>query len=390
MSDDYYSILGVTKTCSQDEIKKAYKKLALKWHPDKNKSSDAIDMFKKIGEAYATLSEPSKREIYDKYGREGLDQNGIHFDPNNIFDMFQHVFGGQHPFPGFFENMFQSEHINQSRNIELMEKIQLIDVFNGKKIKRDIIRETICSGCNGMGSDNGLEYICTVCKGKKIVQQQHRMGNLITINTIACITCKGTGTNYGTHKCKLCNGSKMINESYQINYDLSPGYADGDIIIIPECGHANPSTKTRRDVVIKIVIEQDKRFHRNVTINGKFKIGDSNLLTQLDISLAESLCGFTKTFTHITGKQLTFKIDHIIHKGSLHIINGEGMPHKPQKIPHNEIDNHKCGDLYIIFNVIYPESLHSDQKHEIWKSLTRQQLYEQNIPVTVKINKVFE
>lgn len=395
MADDYYSILGVDRNANQDDIKKSYRKLALKWHPDKNKDPEAVDMFKKIGEAYDTLSDPEKRKVYDQFGKDGLNNHGMNFDPNDIFNIFKNAFGEQSPFggmpgmfppgmfpPGMFQpGMFQQGN-PQQQSIEIIEQIKLKDVFTGKNIKREFNRNSICSGCKGTGSDDGVERTCKTCNGKKMVQQQTRMGPMISISTIQCPSCKGSGSASGSHVCKKCNGSRLINDTYTINIDIPIGCSDGEIFVIENIGNIDLSSKKRGNVIVKISIEQNEKFFRNAVINGKIKIGGTDLLTQINITLAESLCGFTKTIKHIDGRDITFSIKNIIKNGDLYTINGEGMPSKT---------NHQKGNLHILFDVEFMQSLSFEKRKALWEILTDKPYKEQLFtPMQVSIVKFGE
>jgi DnaJ-class molecular chaperone len=382
MTENYYTVLGIEKKCSQDDIKKSYRKLALKWHPDKNKSPEADEMFKKIGEAYDILSDPEKRQVYDQYGKEGLDNHGMHFDPGNIFDIFKQAFGDQSPFgiqgmfsqgmsgmfPQGMQGMFQQGNSSQQRNIEFVEQIQLKDVFTGKKILREFKRDSMCAKCQGDGSDDGIERKCKSCGGRKYVQQQIRMGPMVSINTVPCPTCHGNGSDNGTHMCKKCSGAKLTNENYSIECVLPSGYIDGDIIVVENCGNFDLSSKKRGDVIIKIAVQQNENFLRNVSINGKIKIDGIDLLTQVNITLAESLCGFTKTIRHVDGRDITFSINDIVKNGTLYTIVGEGIPKK---------DSRNRGNLHVMFNVEYIDTLSPEKKRAIWEILTDKKYVEQ-------------
>lgn len=396
MEDDYYSILGVDKNANQDDIKKSYRKLAVKWHPDKNKEPGATDMFKKIGEAYDILSDPEKRKVYDQFGKDGLNNRGMNFDPNDMFNIFENVFGKQSPFgmsgmfsqgmfpPGMFPpGMFQQGNMQQhQQNIEIVEQIKLKDIFTGKNIRKEFNRNSICTHCKGTGSDDGVERICKTCNGKKLVQQQTRMGPMISVSTIQCPSCKGSGSASGSHMCKKCNGSKLINDTHSIDINIPIGCADGEIYVIENVGNIDLSSKKRGTVIVKISVEQDEKFIRNAVINGKIRIDGADLLMQMNITLAESLCGFTKTIKHIDGRDITFSIKNIIKNGELYTINGEGLPSKT---------NGRKGNLHILFNIEYMQSLSFEKRKALWEILMDKPYKEQLFtPMQVNIVKFGE
>ena len=358
MSDDFYSILEIKKTATVDEIKKAYKKLALKWHPDKNKDANATEMFTKIGEAYNTLIDPEKRKIYDQFGKEGLNNHGMQFNPNDMFNIFKHAFGEQSPFG--MPNMFQQN--NQPiRHIEIQEKITLRDVYTGKKTHVNFSRDSNCPSCNGIGSDDGVDRVCKTCNGRKLVQQQTRMGMMISISTIPCPTCHGSGSDNGSHVCKKCSGNKIIKENYHVDVEIPIGCSDGEIISFDNIGNYDINSKKRSNVYIRIAIEQNDKFIRNAVIDGKIRIDGADLLTQITISFAESLCGFSRNIELIDGSSISFSVSDIIKHGDLYSIAGKGMPIK---------NTSHFGNLHIMFQVDYISSLSDDKKKLLWKLLT--------------------
>lgn len=381
MTDNYYSIIGVDKTASQDDIKKAYRKLALKWHPDKNNTPEASSMFTKIGEAYDVLSDPEKRKIYDQFGKDGLTNRGMQFNPNNIFDIFKHAFGDQMQFNfgGFPHNMFGNQH--QTKNIELIEQFTLKEVFTGKKVHKDISRDNICTKCNGTGSDDGIERTCATCHGKRIVQQQNRMGMMIVMNTVECPTCKGSGTNSGVHACKKCKGTKLISETLPLDFNVPSGYSDGDNILFENIGHIDIASKKRGGVVVKIVVQPDATFMRNAVINGRIRIDGCDLLTQIDVTLAEALCGFTKNITHVDGRIIPFSLDDIVPSGTVYVIKGEGIPKK---------NTEQKGDLYVLVNVKYDNSIPLNKRKAIWNILMETPFTENTKSSNIEIVKTCE
>lgn len=362
---EYYDILEINKNCDQNEIKKSYRKLALKWHPDKNKSPEAIEMFKKINEAYDILSDPEKRKIYDQFGKDGLNNKDMQFDPNNMFNMFNSMFGEHMNFnvSGFG---FQSQ---QRSNIELVEHITLNDIFTGKTVKKTFSRKSFCVDCNSTGSSDGKEHTCKICNGRRFVQQHTRMGSMLSISTVQCPTCNGRGYDNGTHNCPKCNGEKFINESFSFDLTIPFGFTENDAIIKKNIGHYDLSTKTRGDVIIKINVMRDQNFIRNAMVNGQYRIDGYDLLTRVHITLAESLCGFTHTIKHVDNRNIIFNMSDIVKNNDLYIIENEGLQTKEKDIR---------GKLYVIFIIDYVDKLTIEQKKIIWHSITGTELVELN------------
>lgn len=361
-SQDFYNSLGVDKSASQDEIKKAYRKMALKWHPDKNKLPNASDMFKQINEAYDTLNDPEKRKIYDQFGREGLNSRGMKFEGENAFDIFSRVFGDQ----GFFgmPNIFQGMHMfheqqNKERlDIILCEQITLKDVYNGKKTTVNLQRKIQCNSCNGTGFSDKIDHTCKKCNGKKFVQIQTNIGNMISISQQHCTSCNGIGNDGCKNLCQKCNGLKFqpVNEPYAINIPV--GLVDSDILKFKNMGNFDPISRKIGDLLVKISVQHHDKFLRNVTINNKLKIENNDLAMQLEITLAEALCGVNKTFKNPNNDDIMISISDVIKNNDLYVVENCGLPKR----------NGGFGNLYVFFNVVFPV-IPIERKCQLWKIL---------------------
>jgi DnaJ-class molecular chaperone len=373
-SCDYYHILGVTKTADQSEIKKAYRGLALKWHPDKNKSTDASEKFKQINEAYDILSSPEKKEIYDKYGKEGLQRNGIRFDQSHIFDMFKNFFGQSFPFG--MNEMDTSSH----GNLEVIEAIDLVDVYMGKQIDHTINRQSMCDTCHGTGSDDGTVRQCTVCHGTKMVRKITQMGPMCTVQMSPCHQCKGSGMNQQEHCCHQCHGQRTIQEPYRLKLEVPIGVQDGETFVISGEGHIDLMTHNRGDIIVVVKFKPHSQFIHNVTINGRVQLSPLDLLTRVHVSLAESLCGFTKSIPHVNGKEVLISTYEIVKDGDLYVIDDEGLPMRDQR----------KGKLYLIFVVDMPTTIASNKRETLWKTLTDQSYTNPETLGNVKMTKVFK
>lgn len=385
MDNDYYKILEIdTKNASQTDIKKAYRAMALKWHPDKNKSPEAQDMFKKIGEAYSVLSDPEKKEIYDKFGKDGLNKQGMQFDQTKIYEMFNNIFGGN-PFGNPFNNpnnqfpfmpqQFQNR--QQSYDIEFVESLTLEEIITGKTIHKVFERTNPCNSCNCTGSDDGKERKCQKCNGQKIIQQCTTLGpGMMSINSVTCPQCHGLGFDNGIHACHNCKGEKTIKEKVSVDIIVPIGTIESDIITIPNKGNTDPATKMRGNLIIKFDIQRHNKFIRNAVINNKLRISEYNLLMQINISLADSLCGFTKEIDHLNGQKVKFSIYKIIKNNDIYVLKKFGLPMK----------NNDRGDLYIIFNVDYPNELQGGER--IYEILTGEKYKQPEKIIDIVIEKL--
>ena len=246
---DYYTILGLQKNANDNEIKKAYRKLAMKYHPDKNPDNkEAEEKFKEISEAYSVLSDPEKRKIYDKYGKEGLNpQGGMNFDPGDIFRQFFGNFGNDDgdyedfgPFGGFGNFFERSSFRNNSqpkkqkgRDIIVGLKVELKDLYVGKIFKRKVTHERVCKACEGTGSKDKIKpTICNECNGRGIKMTVHRQGFAQIMQQSPCNKCSGTGK-YSKiiNKCLKCKGNKTISEEKILEIKINPGTEENERII---------------------------------------------------------------------------------------------------------------------------------------------------------------
>lgn len=341
MSQDYYEILEIKRDADQDEIKKAYRKQALKWHPDKNQSPEAGEKFKSIGEAYSILSDPEKKLIYDKHGKEGLKHNNVNMGGQDMFEMFNRMFGGNM----FGGNMFggmnpfaQFQHAQQDLTMHLSENITLKDAWLGTKIIKEIDRRTWCSQCNGSGTKKKHSSPCPKCSGNKIIQRRHQQGNFIQITTEQCSHCHATGIN-PDDLCQSCNGNKYVNEKYKVEIPIQKGTLDGNTITLEGVGHALDNN-TRGNIVMHIQIEQHEIFKRGAQF-GNIKMTPHDLLINAQLTLAESLCGFQMSIKNPIDEIITFGSSEITYTGDVLQIPNFGMP----------INDTKKGNLYVRIEV---------------------------------------
>lgn len=288
---DYYEVLGISKNATADEIKRAFRKLAMKYHPDRNKAPDAEAKFKEINEAYEVLSDEQKRKTYDQFGFDGLNSQG--FSGGDPFDIFNQFFGGRgnasnvhfsfggdeggSPFDDIFGNIFGGNRSSRTRsnrnaeeqlydiNIKARFGITFLESILGchKKIKFKI--KKTCPECNGTGASNepGATEVCDMCHGSGMVIKQQRTPFGVMQTQGVCPKCHGQGKIIHK-KCNTCGGARYLEAEKEIEFDIEPGIINGETIVFK--GHGN-SIKTRTgDLYLTIFVQDSKVFQRQKNI----------------------------------------------------------------------------------------------------------------------------
>jgi len=337
---DYYSILGVPRDASSRQIKKAYRELSLKYHPDKNPEHG--EKFVEISNAYEVLNDDEKRRIYDQYGEEGLKDGGRGGTFKNPFDIFsQFGFGGQQ------QQQRGSPEQKKGPNVEIPLEVGLQDLYLGKTLKVGHKKQVLCPKCRGTGAKKADDVMtCPDCNGSgvKLVVQQLGPG-FVTQTQTTCDKCGGKGKIVKS-TCPFCGGKKTSIDTDSITVDIEKGMADGHPIVFEQEGDEAPET-TPGDVIFKIKTLPHKRFVRK----------GNDLHTSINITLLEALVGFTKKLKHLDGHDVEIKKNDITKPGEVIMIDEEGMPH-------HEYPS-QFGNLFIEFNIKMPTSLTEEQKTAI-------------------------
>jgi DnaJ-class molecular chaperone len=374
-SDDYYEILGLSKNASERDIKKAFKAATLKYHPDKNqgKEKECEEKFKKIIEANSVLSDPEKKNIYDKYGKQGLEENGG-INQDDIQDILKSMFGNSgFPFGkmsgGFpFGGMQNDDSDDEIPDVQTIIDLTLEELYTGKQITKTIERGCLCDACDGTGSEDKKNNICENCKGRGMVTMVKHMGPMMVQQMVQpCGKCNGKGGNK-SKMCKTCDGNKGITKPYNFECEIPKGAYSRYDITIPNEGNEIPkeSRKTNKNRTdIKLIIREIPHsvFKHMFVIEGKKDLPDpADLLIDINISLAESLCGFIKNINHLDGKQYHLSYNKLVKHGEVIIFKELGMPSLEKE--------NKFGDLYVSINVDYPDDIPADKKGRLWQILT--------------------
>lgn len=375
MSKNYYNILEIEKNASEEEIKKAYKKGALKWHPDKNVNNkeEAENKFKDISEAYSVLSDSQKRNIYDNHGEEGLKGNND-FQNNNPFespnDLFKMFFGGNSPFGGGpggphqspfpQENMFNNNAFGFQRNVikKAEQKVICIpisfkDIYFGSKKKITIPVRVLCIGCHGVGGKDPVS--CKSCNGMGVIVIRKMIGpNMVQQVQTVCTTCQGKKKIVGT-PCNICSnsgtcGTVITDKEFILKIDK--GADNDDKIIFENMGNENYEEE-KGDIIFILSLKDNKYTN--------FKKIKNNLIYTHNIKVGDSIVGTKISFEHINDETICYKEDNFIPDKSFRVIRNKGLPIKGY--------NERYGDLYVNYNVIYDDIKLNQSQKDIIKNI---------------------
>uniref|UniRef100_A0A0B7AVQ7 J domain-containing protein n=1 Tax=Arion vulgaris TaxID=1028688 RepID=A0A0B7AVQ7_9EUPU len=332
----YYDILEVKPTATDAELKKAYRKLALKYHPDKN--PDAGDKFKQISMAYEVLSDPKKREIYDKGGEEGIKGGaaGGGFDFHSPMDIFDLFFGG-----GGRRGGGGPRGPRKGKDVIHQLKVPLDDLYNGATRKLAVHKNVICTKCEGRGGKEGAVQKCGNCRGTgmQVRIQQLGPGMVQQIQSV-CGECRGAGEVIDPKlRCKNCSGKKIVKERKILEVHIDKGMRDNQQIRFSGEGDQEPELEPG-DIVIVLDEQDHERFRRR----------GNDLIMTMQLELVESLCGFQKTVQTLDGRSLvvTSMPGEVIKHEDVKCVMGEGMPVYR--------DPFEKGRLIIQFLVTFPAS----------------------------------
>lgn len=348
---DYYEILGVAKTASADEIKKAYRQMAIKFHPDKNPGNkEAEEKFKEAAEAYDVLSDTEKKSKYDRFGHEGLGgysgYSGQGINMEDIFSHFGDIFGGHF---GGFEDLFgggggrgRGRRVNRGTNLRVKVKLTLEEIANGVEKKIKVSKYIPCSACGGTGAKSGGSFNqCTTCKGAGQVSQVTNtfLGRMQTTTT--CPNCGGEGQTI-SEKCTTCFGNGIVKGEEVISINVPAGVSEGMQLSMSGKGNAAARGGMPGDLIV--VIEEIE--------HPLLKREGNNLLYEHYISFPEAVLGTTIEVPTIDGKA-RIKIDPGTQSGKILRLKGKGVP---------SLNAYGRGDILISLNVWTPQNVTKEEK----------------------------
>jgi molecular chaperone DnaJ len=358
MTKDYYEILGVNKNASNDEIKSAFKKQAMKYHPDRNKETNAEAKFKEVNEAYEVLSDAQKKQNYDQFGSAegngfggfenfyqqggfqdfgGFDGNGFGFD---FAEMFNFMGGGG--------SSKKSTQPNKGKDIEYEINISLEEAFHGKSIDLEYYKMQLCSTCNGSCVKNSSQSTCNICHGTG----RTRIVKGFTAIERTCYSCKGTGISSDS-LCNGCKGEGRVNKKTKLSIKIPKGIENGKKIRIKNEGDAGVRGGPSGDFLLYVNIQKHKIF----------EVEHKNLHIKSEVKLVDALLGGTMVIKGIDGNNVDINIPEGLQNNGIIIVKNQGM---------YGLNDENRGDLLVYCSIIMPKKLNKDQQDLIRKALSEQ------------------
>ena len=343
---DYYEVLGVNKSADESEIKKAYRKLAMKYHPDRNQGdSDAEAKFKEASEAYSILYDKEKRSAYDQFGHSAVDGNsqggGFDFSSSQFSDIFEDFFGDSSFFGGGGRRRKSN---NRGSDLRYDISINLEEAYLGKKFKVKIPTQVKCDDCAGSGAAKGSSPItCNVCGGAGQVRSQQGFFSIQQ----TCPQCQGSGSMI-SDPCKNCRGAGRTQKTKSLMVTIPKGVDDGSRIRLSGEGEAGPNGGQQGDLYIFVNVNEHEIFSRE----------ENHLFAEIPISMIDATIGGSIELPTIDGGKARLKIPEGTQTGDQFRLKSKGMPN---------VRNGGVGDLYIQAKVETPINL-SKKQIEILKS----------------------
>jgi len=344
----YYEVLQVERSAKKSEIDRAYRKLAIKYHPDSNKDDDdAIEKFKQASEAYEVLSDSEKRSRYDQYGHQGVD--GVHQfnDVEDIFDVFGDLFGGGGGggmFGDLFGNRGGRRRVRRGADIRCNVTLTLEEAARGAEKDIKFRRRVQCESCDGSGAEAGSEpVLCGTCGG---VGQVIQSAGILRVQT-ACPDCRGVGKKIGT-PCRDCRGSGMQNKKAELSVSIPAGVDDGMRVRVPGEGEPSPDGGSMGDCYVFITVKEHELFKRE----------GQHLVLQLPISFSQAALGADIEVPTLDGPE-NLTVPRGTQGGEVFTIRGKGIV---------DPRGGRAGDLLVQVFVEVPKKL-SDQQEQLLREL---------------------
>jgi len=333
---EYYKALKIDKNADQDKIKKAYRKAAMKYHPDRNPDNkEAEEKFKLVNEAYSVLSDLEKRQIYDQHGKNGLKAGGHNPHHQNPHDIFNDLFGGA--FKDFFGNQRRRDQKNvRGSNLHVSLEIPIEDFVFGNNREINISKSVKCLGCDGTGSD-GPTTTCDDCHGQGQVTFMRGFMQLTT----TCSKCQGSGKLI-KKPCLSCRSQGLVEKNQQINVNIPKGIRPGQTLMFQGAGNDEAGTVSG-DLMISLKVRK----------NSKFEISGNDLVAEIEINCFDACLGSSVNFETLDGEKLIKIPAGIQHSNKVKLSN-LGFP--------VSANSSKRGNLFLKVNILIPENLNLEQR----------------------------
>lgn len=358
---DYYEVLGVSKTATDDEIKKAYRKIAIKYHPDRNPGNkEAEEKFKEAAEAYDVLHDQQKRQQYDQFGFNapggGFGDGGGFSSMDDIFSMFGDIFGGHGGggFGGFggFGGGGGARRKPQYRGADLRMKVSLTlqEVLTGATKKFKVKKDVACQHCHGTGAEAGSgSETCPTCHGSGVVSRTVRTMLGMMQTQSECPTCHGEGTVI-KNKCTECGGTGVVKGEEVVEVKIPAGVAEGMVVNVPGKGNAGQHNGISGDIQVYITEEPNDTFVRD----------GNDVIYNLLLDFPTAVLGGDVEIPTIDGGKVKIKVEPGTQPGKTLRLRGKGLPSVPGY-------GNGTGDLVVNISVYVPKTLSSDEKKAIEK-----------------------
>ena len=352
---DYYEVLGVDKNASEDDIKKAYRKIAIKYHPDRNPGNkEAEEKFKEAAEAYDVLHDPQKRQQYDQFGFDGPQGMGGFggfssggFSMDDIFSMFGDVFGGRGGFGGFSSGFSSGGQRQQHRGSDLRLKVRLSlqEIATGVNKRFKVRKDVVCEHCHGSGAEgNSGSETCPTCHGSGVVTRttQSLFGMMQTQSV--CPTCQGEGKII-KNKCHHCHGEGVVKGEEVVEIKIPAGVAEGMVVNVPGKGNAGKHNGVNGNIQVFIEEEPNNTFVRD----------GNDVIYNLLLDFPTAALGGNVDIPTIEGTKAKIKIEPGTQPGKTLRLRGKGLPAVQGY-------GNGTGDLVVNISVYVPKTLSRDEK----------------------------
>jgi molecular chaperone DnaJ len=364
---DYYEILGLPRTATEQEVKRAFRRLARELHPDVSDLPDAEERFRQVAEAYEVLSNPERRELYDRLGHAGLRSGGFrpgHFDFGSLSDIFAAFFG---------DDLFAGARARSGRGADVAAEIQidLEEAARGATVRVPFEVAAVCDRCEGTGAEPGATVTtCDLCGGVGHVQHVSRSVFGEFVRSQRCLRCDGAGR-LVSERCAQCRGSGRVVQDRSLDVEVPPGIHDGQRIRITGEGHAGMLGGRAGDFYVRVRVRHDPRFVRD----------GNDLLATVELTMTQAALGATLILPTIDGEeQVDFPPG--TQPGAIVVLRGKGMP---------VLQGRGRGDHRLLVDVLVPESLDEEQRKllEEFQRLERERTYGRDEGLFEKLKSAF-